>query len=106
MQRSVRSCSLLNRFSLAHRGNYEATLHIVRTSPDNDAYRLYNAAGELLWNTRGYPTPEGIAGARERLRVWLRVNPYTVVVAQEERKRAERRAGGVFCETALPPRKW
>lgn len=66
-----------------------ALLTIVTRGPST-SYLLHDAAGVLVWNTRAYSTPAGTAGARERLRAWLRAHPYTVVLAQEgqERRRA------------------
>ena len=37
----------------------------------------------VLGKTAARPQPEAHAGARERLRAWLRAHPYTVVLAQE-----------------------
>ena len=61
-----------------------AELTITRTSPQNDAYRLY-VDGRMVWITRAYPTQAGRDGARERLRAWLRIHPYHVVMAPDRK---------------------
>ncbi len=45
------------------------------------SYCVYDAAGRLLWATRAYPGQEGVDGARERLRAWMRRDGYRVVMA-------------------------
>ncbi len=68
-----------------------AELVIVRTASGATSYRLYHGRA-LVWSTRAYSTEAGRDGARERLRQWLRVHPYKVVLAQEEVQQERRRA--------------
>ncbi len=69
-----------------------AELVIVRTASGATSYRLYHGR-ELVWSTRAYSTDAGRDGARERLRQWLQVHPYTVVLVepQEEEIESKRR---------------
>ncbi len=69
-----------------------AQLDIVRTASGATSYRLYHGR-QLVWSTRAYSTEAGNDGARERLRQWLQVHPYRVVLAeyQEEEAKQERR---------------
>ncbi len=60
-----------------------AELVIVRTISGATSYRLYHGRA-LVWSTRAYATDAGRAGARERLRQWLQVHPYTVVRAEHQ----------------------
>ncbi len=46
------------------------------------SYCVYDAAGRLLWATRAYPGPEGVDGARERVRAWMKRDGYRVVMAK------------------------
>jgi hypothetical protein len=63
-----------------------ATLTIIQRGLST-SYLLTDAAGRLVWNTRAYSTPEGTAGARARLRAWLKGHPYTVVLAPDAEAR-------------------
>ena len=49
------------------------------------SYCVHSASGRLLWATRAYPGPEGVDGARERLRAWMRRDGYKVVMREEVR---------------------
>ena len=49
------------------------------------SYCVYNAAGRLLWATRAYPGPEGVDGARKRVRAWMKRDGYKVVMREEVR---------------------
>ena len=71
-----------------------ATLTITRTASGATSYRLYHGR-TLVWSTRASSTAAGRDGARERLRQWLQVHPYTVVLAvyqEEEIEQGRRRA--------------
>jgi len=50
------------------------------------SYRVTDDAGKLLWATRAYPGLEGVDGARERLRAWMRRDGYRVVLREEVRR--------------------
>jgi hypothetical protein len=50
------------------------------------SYCVHSASGRLLWATRAYPGPEGVDGARERLRAWTRRDGYKVVMREEVRR--------------------
>ncbi len=54
------------------------------------SYCVYDASGRLLWDTRAYPGPEGVDGARERLRAWMRATGYRVVMTTEHQEGRER----------------
>ncbi len=61
-----------------------ATLTII-TRGTSTSYRV-EAAGKLVWATRAYPGPEGVDGARERLRAWMKRDGYQVVLREEVRR--------------------
>ncbi len=62
-----------------------AYLTITPRGPST-SYRVTDAAGRLLWATRAYSTPEGVDGARERLRTWMKRDGYRVVLREEVRQ--------------------
>ncbi len=65
-----------------------ATLTITRTASGATSYRLYHGR-QLVWSTRAYSTDAGRDGARERLRQWLQVHPYKVVLAEYQEEEIE-----------------
>ncbi len=52
------------------------------------SYRVHDARGVLIFATRGYSTPEGTQGARERLRAWCRKTGSKLVMAPAEARQA------------------
>jgi hypothetical protein len=54
---------------------------------------LLTAGGQLVWNTRANTTDAGRDSARERLRQWLTVHPYTVVLAEYQEEVASIESG-------------
>ncbi len=70
-----------------------ATLTITRTASGATSYRLYHGR-QLVWSTRAYSTDAGRDGARERLRTWLVVHPYKVVLAEHQEEDIEPRRRG------------
>jgi hypothetical protein len=65
-----------------------ATLTITTRASGALLYEARDAAGALVWASLGYDSESGRQRVRERLRAWLKVHPYTVVLAKEERRRA------------------
>ncbi len=53
------------------------------------SYRVY-AGDTLVWATRATSTPEGVQGARERMRAWMRRDGYRVVLRKEEEHTARK----------------
>jgi hypothetical protein len=51
-------------------------------------YEARDAAGAVVWASLGYDSDSGRERVRERLRAWLKVNPYTVVLKEEAKRRA------------------
>ena len=62
-----------------------AQLTIINRGPST-SYRVIDATGRLLWATRAYPGQEGVDGARERLRAWMKRDGYKVVMREEVRQ--------------------
>ncbi len=71
-----------------------AELVIIPRPPEAVAYHVYarvpdslTAPPRLVYNTRGYDTPEGHAGARGRVERWATANGYRVIERKEERRK-------------------
>lgn len=63
-----------------------ATLTIT-TRPSGALLYELTAGGAIVWASLGYDSASGRERVRARLRAWLQVNPYRVVLKEEERKR-------------------